>query len=101
MRIATANHTTEAGQRPKKPVIIVEPRGITRKWCSDDFGNIGANHRKYIKQVNLTLSKIDLLDAPLIQTGRGQIEIIDKGLDVSNELQADFHGRDLVIKAGF
>jgi hypothetical protein len=102
MRTTTANYDTENAKLQKKPVVVVEFDGITRKYSSQTFGDISANHKKYIKSMRTDLLGLDLLNGKT-NFGQTEFEIVDKDLDVTDTLLKtnDIEGRDTTVKVGY
>ncbi len=101
MRTSTGTFDTANALLVKFPVILADFNGIVRRYCSQTFGDISANEKKYLLSLTANLGNIE----PLTYTTEieeTEVEIQDKDLDVSDKLKDnDFEGRDLTIKAGF
>ena len=101
MKTTTANYDTENAKINPSPVIVVD-FGITRIYSSDTFGDITADYKKYISTMMISLQNMDLLQAPLALLGQSTFEILDKGLDVTDQLKDnDMEGRDITVKLGY
>jgi len=103
MKTTTSNYDTENAKAQKAPVIVVEFSGVTRKYASGTYGDISANHKKYIMpNVKITSQTLHPLYEPFAIVGESSFEILDKDLDVTTQIaDNDMEGRDVTIKAGY
>lgn len=84
-RTTTANYNTEAAKRSKKPVWIIKISGVATFFCTETFGDIDANYKKYMRTVRYSGPKINI-DLNTFEWGSLTCEILDKGNTFTNLL---------------
>ncbi len=101
VKTTTATFDTENALNNRLPVFILEFSGLTRKYCSDTFGDITGNHKKYISSVRLSATGIEI-PKNNIKLGRAEIVVTNKDLDVTDLItQNNLNQLSVTIKFGF
>jgi hypothetical protein len=79
----------------------MEVSGVTRKYASGTYGDISANHKKYIKGFQADLVGIDVKSAK-VDMGRARCTLIDTDNDVSEQYIVDnnIFEKDVTFKLG-
>ncbi len=101
MITTTSNYDTENAKANKWPIWTVEFSGVTTKLASGTYGDITANHKQYISDMNINRRVSHFLDA---RSGNSYAEftVIDKDAEITAMIAADnLFGIQATIKQGF
>lgn len=102
MIIPSANFTIENNKPEKKPCFIVAfSESADPVFCSNTFGDIGSEHKKYITNITVESGEVDL-NEPFIKLSRLTFTLLDKDSDVITLLNSNkIINQKVVCKFGY